>query len=100
MIDPFQVAKFASFLLNVIHDPLILDLDGDGVELLPLAGSTVHFDYDHDGFAERTGWALADDGMLAYDANNNGAVDGIGELFGSSTQDGFAVLETYAAEKF
>ncbi|CCV07363.1 hypothetical protein MESS2_540010 [Mesorhizobium metallidurans STM 2683] len=82
-------------LLNIIHDPLVLDLDGDGVELSPLAGSTVHFDYDQDGFAERTGWVSADDGLLVLDANGNGTVDGAGELFGSPTQDGFAVLETF-----
>ncbi|RWI50097.1 MAG: hypothetical protein EOR16_31090 [Mesorhizobium sp.] len=86
--------EFLSPLLNVIHDPLVLDLDGDGVELSPLAGSTVHFDYDGDGFAERTGWVSADDGILVADTNGNGVVDGAGELFGSPTQDGFAVLET------
>ncbi|QND66706.1 hypothetical protein HB777_24225 [Mesorhizobium loti] len=81
-------------LFNIFHD-LVLDLDGDGVELSPLAGSTVHFDYDGDGFAERTGWVSADDGILVVDANRNGVVDGVSELFGSSTQDGFAVLETF-----
>ncbi|MGR9148099.1 calcium-binding protein [Rhizobium leguminosarum] len=81
-------------LLNVFRDPLVLDLDGDGVELTALAGSTTHFDYGQDGFAERTGWVSADDGILVRDANGNGTVDGAGELFGSATQDGFAVLET------
>jgi uncharacterized protein YbcV (DUF1398 family) len=51
-------------------------------------------DLDGNGFAERTGWVSADDGLLAYDLNRNGTVDGVGELFGSSTQGGFAVLET------
>ncbi|MBY5420928.1 calcium-binding protein, partial [Rhizobium leguminosarum] len=81
-------------LVNVFRDPLVLDLDGDGVELTALAGSTTHFDYGQDGFAERTGWVSADDGILVRDANGNGTVDGAGELFGSATQDGFAVLET------
>ncbi|MBY3378945.1 calcium-binding protein [Rhizobium laguerreae] len=81
-------------LVNIFRDPLVLDLDGDGVELTALAGSTTHFDYGQDGFAERTGWVSADDGILVRDANGNGTVDGAGELFGSATQDGFAVLET------
>jgi hypothetical protein len=75
-------------------DPLILDLDGDGVELISLADSNAHLDYGGDGFAERTGWVKADDGILVFDRNANGTVDGIGEMFGSATQDGFEVLET------
>lgn len=82
-------------LLNVIRDPLVLDLDGDGIELTALEGSNVHFDYDGDGFAERTGWVSADDGLLAIDLDGNGQVDGAKELFGSPSQDGFAVLETF-----
>ncbi|MBY3469238.1 hypothetical protein HFN80_35655 [Rhizobium laguerreae] len=81
-------------LANVIRDPLVLDLDGDGVELTALAGSNVHFDFAHDGFAEKTGWVAPDDGILVRDSNSNGQVDDAGELFGSATQDGFAVLET------
>jgi Ca2+-binding RTX toxin-like protein len=91
---------FLNGLSVILGDPLILDLDGDGIELTALnnpdgtALSNVHFDLDGNGFAERTGWVSADDGLLAYDINRNGTVDGVGELFGSSTQDGFAVLET------
>ena len=81
-------------LININRDPLVLDLDGDGIELSALAGSDVHFDFSGDGFAERTGWVSADDGILAIDDNGNGVVDDGRELFGSSTQDGFAVLET------
>lgn len=81
-------------LFNLIRDPLVLDLDGDGIELSALAGSGTHFDYNQDGFAERTGWVSADDGILVRDSNGNGKVDGARELFGSATQDGFAVLET------
>jgi len=81
-------------LRSLIRDPLVLDLDGDGVELSSLSDSSVHFDYDRDGFAEKTGWVTADDGILVRDANSNGTVDGASELFGSPNQDGFAVLET------
>lgn len=82
-----------SILNPVLYDPLVLDLDGDGVELKSLDGSTVHFDLDNNGFAERTGWVLPDDGILVRDINGNGSVDGASELFGSPDQDGFAVLE-------
>jgi Ca2+-binding RTX toxin-like protein len=82
-------------LEQALKDPLILDLDGDGIELSALANSQVHFDYDNNGFAEKTGWVSSDDGLLAIDLNGNGVIDGGRELFGSPTQDGFSVLSTY-----
>jgi hypothetical protein len=46
-------------LLEVVQrDPLVLDLDGDGIELVSRAASNTHFDYDKDGFAERTDGCL------------------------------------------
>jgi hypothetical protein len=96
----FEFFGFSSPLASLFRDPLIIDLDGDGIELtaLGVAGeagaSNVFFDYDGDGFAERTGWVKPDDGILVYDRNGNGQVDGAGELFGSPNQDGYAVLET------
>ncbi len=62
--------------------PLVLDLDGDGLELIALEDSVAFFDIDRDGVAERTGWAGPDDGLLAIDANLNGVIDGADELFG------------------
>jgi hypothetical protein len=75
--------------------PLVFDLDGDGIELSSLVGSTVGWDIDKDGFREQTGWVDADDGLLAIDLNGNGIIDDHGELFGSATQDGFSILASY-----
>ena len=50
--------------------PIILDLDGDGVEV-NISGN-VSFDMDGDGFLERTAWADADDGFLVIDLNADG----------------------------
>jgi hypothetical protein len=86
--------KLVSALHHAFHDPLVLDLGGNGIELSSLAASSVHFDFSGDGFAEHTAWIGANDGILAIDDNGNGLVDNGLELFGSSTQDGFAVLET------
>jgi Ca2+-binding RTX toxin-like protein len=60
--------------------PLVFDLDGDGLELVPFDGSTVQFDMDGDGVRDTTGWAGADDGFLALDRNGNGLIDNIDEL--------------------
>ncbi|RVT87169.1 hypothetical protein DXV76_03540 [Rhodobacteraceae bacterium CCMM004] len=76
-------------------DPLVIDLDGDGIELTALADSQAHFDLDGDGFAERTGWVAPDDALLAVDSNGNGQIDDISELFGSATQTGYEQLAPY-----
>ncbi|MBA3512303.1 calcium-binding protein [Sphingomonas sp.] len=82
---------------DILSDPIVLDLDGDGVELTALAQSTTMFDLDGDGVAERTGWVSPQDGLLVHDVNGNGAVDGVAELFGSANVDGFDELKTLDA---
>lgn len=77
------------------RDPLVLDLDGDGVELIPVDGSSAHFDFGGDGFAERTGWVASDDAILVRDANGDSVVSGASELFGNETQDGFTALKSF-----
>lgn len=79
-------------------DPLVLDLDGDGIETTTLDGSSSFFDLDNNGLAENTSWVGADDGLLALDKNNNGLIDNANELFGDQTllSDG----TTYASSGF
>jgi Ca2+-binding RTX toxin-like protein len=72
-------------------DPLVLDLDGDGIELSWRTGGSAHFDIDNDLYAERTAWAARDDGMLARDINGNGKIDA-GELFGDGDSYGLNIL--------
>lgn len=43
-------------------DPLVIDLDGDGIETTEMALGEVWFDVDGDLFAERTGWLKSGDG--------------------------------------
>jgi hypothetical protein len=66
-------------------EPLVLDLEGDGVELRSMEGG-VEFDIDNDGQVERTGFVTGDDALLALDKNGNGRIDGVGELFGDKTR--------------
>lgn len=70
---------------SVIRSPLTLDLDGDGiVETTSKENSGVYFDHDNNGFAEQSGWVGKDDGLLVFDKNNNGKIDG-SDLFGNNT---------------
>ncbi|MFZ5993680.1 MAG: calcium-binding protein [Thermodesulfobacteriota bacterium] len=64
--------------------PIILDLDGDGVETSHVKDGA-YFDQDGNGFAEQTGWAGADDGLLVMDRDGNGTIDTGKELFGNET---------------
>ena len=81
------------------RDPIILDLDGDGLETVGLA-SNVYFDHDGDGVLTKTGWAGANDALLVWDRNGNGTIDTGAELFGDFTvlpngtlaPNGFAAL--------
>ena len=81
------------------RDPIILDLDGDGLETVGLAGN-VYFDHDGDGVLTKTGWAGKNDALLVWDRNANGRIDTGAELFGDFTPlpngtlapNGFAAL--------
>lgn len=81
IIDNLQ-ASFSS--AETTRSPLILDLDGNGVETVSV-NDGVYFDHDGNGFAEKSGWASENDGILVRDLNNNGQIDGGNELFGDQT---------------
>ena len=66
-------------------DPLIFDLNGDGVKTVALADG-VHFDFDKNGFAEKIGWVSAEDGLLVRDLDKNGKIDSGRELMGDLTE--------------
>lgn len=81
------------------RDPIILDLDGNGLETVGLAAN-VYFDHDGDGVLTKTGWAGKNDALLVWDRNANGSIDTGAELFGDFTvlpngtlaPNGFAAL--------
>jgi hypothetical protein len=54
--------------------PLVIDLDADGVEIKPLSTSGTYFDADSDDYRERTAWAGADDALLVIDLGGDGQI--------------------------
>ncbi len=64
-------------------DPLIIDLDGDGIETTGLQNG-IMMDHQSDGFAELSSWVDTDDGIIVHDKNNNGIIDNGNEIFGDN----------------
>lgn len=60
--------------------PIVLDLDGDGIELISASRSNVYFDWDGDGVKDRTGWAGPDDAFLVLDRNGDGQISNADEI--------------------
>jgi len=86
-------------------EPLVLDLNGDGIWTTSIHDDPVWFDLNGDGRADRTGWTTREheDGFLYVDWNGNRTIDGGQELFGDATilpsgnraQHGFEALAAY-----
>ena len=83
-----------------IYDPIVLDLDGDGIETIganEFKGAM--FDHDNDGIRAATGWIKSDDGFLVIDRNGDGIINNGTELFGDGTilEDGKRAKNGYEA---
>ncbi len=76
--------KEANLSLPTVTDPLLIDLNGDGIKTTNVNEDLKFFDHENDGFAEMTSWADTNDGVLFYDKNNNGIIDNGSELFGEN----------------
>ena len=66
-------------------EPVILDLDSDGIEVT--TGADVFFDIDGDGFKENTSWVSAHDGFLVIDLPEDFNTDSFNGDWSSITGD-------------
>ncbi|PWS37144.1 hypothetical protein DFH01_09765 [Falsiroseomonas bella] len=82
-------------LANV--DPLIIDFDGDGLELMSVAESSVFLRPGDAPFAMRVGWAHPDEAILIRDANANGTAE-TGEIVGFTSGNAWADLAAMAGD--
>ncbi|WP_162236029.1 hypothetical protein [Devosia sp. Leaf64] len=60
--------------------PILLDLDGDGIEIAPIGSSNTFLDTVGDGLKHRTAWAGAGDGVLVRDHGNDGIINLANEI--------------------
>ncbi|WP_415158130.1 hypothetical protein [Maritalea sp.] len=60
--------------------PIVLDMDGDGIEIIADINSKVQRDMDGDGFIETTAWVGADDAILAIDLAADGSAGADGRI--------------------
>jgi len=88
-------AYAAALKICGLLSPLILDLDGDGVE----ADALTYFDHEGDGWSELSRWANEDDGVLVWDKNKDGKINDGSELFGDNSvkKDGRKATHGFAA---
>lgn len=77
-------------------DPIVIDLDGDGLEVSSAANG-VNFDITGDGVPEQTAFPTGGDGFLVFDRNGNGIIDSGRELFGDhhGAANGFEELAKF-----
>ena len=75
-------------------DPIVLDLDGNGVNLTSLQASNAFFDIFGTGAPVRMGWVGAGDALLARDANSDGQITEQNEInFKNAVPGGQSSLE-------
>ena len=55
-------------------NPVLFDLNGDGISLTERDDSTQYFNLGGDGYDHRTAWAGAGDGVLVIDADGDGKI--------------------------
>lgn len=69
-----------------VSDPLVVDLDGDGIELRPIHRG-VNFDFWASDHPTAVAWTDRDDGLLAIDRDGDGVIGDGSELFGNISGD-------------
>ena len=60
--------------------PVVLDLDGKGVQTIARAPGGIRYDLDGDGLADLTSWIGATEGFLFLDRDGNNTVTNAGEF--------------------
>jgi hypothetical protein len=65
--DLFPVDFGDEWEFGDLIEPIVLDLDGDGVDIVAREDSPVYFNVDGDAALEKTAWAGRNDALLVID---------------------------------
>ena len=80
VISGIEQLSFKNNVTVGVVSPIILDLDGNGVQTVSAADSKARYDLDGDGLADDTSWIGNTEGFLFLDRDNNGTVTNAGEF--------------------
>ena len=75
-----EVLSFKNGETVSVAAPIVLDLDGNGIETLNSTESSAIFDFNGDGIADDTSWIGSTEGFLFLDRDGNGTVSSASEL--------------------
>ena len=79
------VKQLATAVISAQRDPLVINLDGNGIQVKSLQGFSPYFDFSGNGFAQQTSWICAGSGFLAI-AAPDGLVHNGSQLITSFSQ--------------
>ena len=82
------------------HDPIVIDLTGNGLNITPLSQSSTYFDFNGNGFSVNTAWIGSGAGFLVIKSTNAAFGVSIGdgyEMLGTGSESGYAILQSLTA---
>ena len=82
------------------HDPIVIDLTGNGLNITPLSQSSTYFDFNGNGFSVNTAWIGSGTGFLVIKSTNAAFGVSIGdgyEMLGTGSESGYAILQSLTA---
>lgn len=75
-----SLSSIARLPLTYRYDPIVIDLNNDGLSFFDIEETNVAFDANVDGVKERVSWVKPTEGILAWDYNSDNKITNFNEL--------------------